>query len=306
MASGIDMKAGSVLTWTSISSRASSAIHSSVAATAAIGSPTYRTFSRASASSSWLTGRMPNFTGRSSPVMTASTPGSARARLVSTLRIRACGCGLRRIRPYTIRGGARSSANFVCPLTLAKASGLVSDLPMMDRSSATSRTSRRGQLDRLEDLDVAGATAENARQRVFDGLARRVGVAVEQRHGGKQHRRRAIPALRGAELGEGDLKGMRIAAPCHAFDRHDVAALQVEGHRQAGEVRFAIDQHTAGRALAQLAAMFGAGESQVFAKNFEQRLVWQHHDRHVLAVDPQADGNLVRDRHAPTLEGLDR
>src|SRR5438477_349991 len=214
MASGIDMKAGSVLTWTSISSRASSAIHSSVAATAAIGSPTYRTFSRASASSSWLTGRMPNFTGRSSPVMTASTPGSARARLVSTLRIRACGWGLRRIRPYTIR--------------------------------------------------------------------------------------------RGAELGEGDLQGMRIAAPCHAFHRHDVAALQVEGPRQAGEVRFAIDQHAAGRALAQLAAMLGAGESQVFAKNFEQRFVGQHHDRHVLAVDPQADGNLVRDRHAPTLEGLDR
>ncbi len=71
-ASSMDMRAGSGSYSTSISPQARSAVSSSTAATAATGSPTSRTFSVQSASSSWETGRMPNFTrGRSWPVMTA-------------------------------------------------------------------------------------------------------------------------------------------------------------------------------------------------------------------------------------------
>src|SRR4030081_2843173 len=117
---------------------------------------------------------MPNLIGRAAPGMMGRTPGRARARAVSTCRIRACGCGLRRSRPKSIRGRARSSANLVCPLTLAKASGLVSDLPTMASSSATALAPRRRQLDRLEDLEVTGAAAEHARERFLDRMARRV------------------------------------------------------------------------------------------------------------------------------------
>src|SRR5207245_5057253 len=138
---------------------------------------------------------MPNLMGRSSPVSTASTPGSARARLVSTRTIRACGCGLRRILPKSIRGSARSSANLVCPLTLAKASGLVNDLPTIASSSAMAPASRRRQLDGLEDLEVTGTAAEHAGKRILDRIARWVRVAVEQSPRGEQHRRPAIPAL---------------------------------------------------------------------------------------------------------------
>src|ERR1700736_4559097 len=191
---------------------------------------------------------MPNFTGRSSPVSTASTPGSARARLISTLSRRACGCGLRRIRPYTIRGRARSSANFVCPLTLAKASGLVSDLPTMASSSATTATSRGSELDRFKDLDVAGTATEDARERVLDRVARWIRVALEQGHGGQQHRRSAVAALRGAEFGKGNLQGVRFAALSHPFDGDDLATLQVERHREAGEEGPAVDKHAARRA----------------------------------------------------------
>src|SRR5260370_9403630 len=141
---------------------------------------------------------MPNLIGRSSPVSTASTPGSARARVVSTRRIRARGCGLRRIRPKSIRGNARSSANLVCPLTLAKASGFVSDLPTTENASATALASRSGQLDGLEDLEVAGTTAEDARKRLLDRLTSRMRVTVEQRAGGEPHGGRAIPAPRDA------------------------------------------------------------------------------------------------------------
>src|SRR6202140_5825371 len=136
---------------------------------------------------------MPNLIGRSSPVSTASTPGSARARAVSTRRIRACGCGLRRIRPKSIRGSARSSANLVCPLTLAKASGFVSDLPTMV-SSATALLSRCGQFDGLEDLHVTGAAAEHTGERLLDRVACRLRVSIEQGPGGEQHRRGAVPA----------------------------------------------------------------------------------------------------------------
>src|SRR3984893_6446992 len=244
---------------------------------------------------------MPNLIGRSSPVSTASTPGSARARVVSTRRIRACGWGLRRIRPKSILGSARSSANLVCPLTLAKASGFVSDLPTTVSSSATALLSRRGQLDRLEDLQVAGAAAEHARERLLDRVACWLRVAIEQRPGGEQHRRRAVPALRGAQLGKSDLEGMRLTAARHAFNSGELATLELERHRQAGEERPAIDEDGTGAALAQLAAVLGAGESQVFAQDFEQRFVGRHDDRHVLAVDAQAHGNPVRDRHAPTL-----
>src|ERR1700730_77820 len=200
---------------------------------------------------------MPNFIGKMSPVRSASAPGSARARSMSTCRIRACGCGLRRIRPKSMRGSARSSANFVCPLTLAKASGLISGLPTTENSSSRSVRSDAisvspvgRELDGLEDLQVAGATAEYAGERLLDRVARGMGVSVEQRPGGEQHRRGAVPALGGAQLGKRDLQRMRGTAGRHAFDGGDLAALQVERHRQAGEERLAVDQHAAGGALA--------------------------------------------------------
>src|ERR1700694_1208818 len=198
-----------------------------------MGSPTYRTFSRASASSSWLTGRMPNLIGMSSPVSTATTPGSARARAVSTRRIRACGCGLRRIRPKSMRGNARSSANLVCPLTLAKASGLISDLPTTDSSSPTALASRRRQLDGFEDLEVTGAAAEHAGERLLDRIACWVRVTVEQRHRGEQHGGRAVSALRGAQLSKGDLQRMWRTSVGHPFHRCDLAILEIERHAQA-------------------------------------------------------------------------
>src|ERR1700686_5595251 len=136
---------------------------------------------------------MPNLIGGSPPGRPASTPGSARARVVSMRRIRACGCGLRRIRPKSIRGSARSSANLVCPLTLAKASGFVSDLPTMV-SSATALLSRCGQFDGLEDLHVTGAAAEHTGERLLDRVACRLRVSIEQGPGGEQHRRGAVPA----------------------------------------------------------------------------------------------------------------
>src|SRR5207302_6221528 len=92
----------------------------------------------------------------------------------------------------SIRGNARSSANFVAPVTFATASTLRSAFPMTLYSGIHSLG---GQLHRLVDLEVSGTATEVARERFFDLAARRVRVGREQRFRSEQKRGRAIPAL---------------------------------------------------------------------------------------------------------------
>ncbi len=192
---------------TSINSSAAVAISSLVAATAATGSPMNRTLSGQRACSSWLTGRMPNGSARSRPVMTALTPSSASALDVSIRVIRACGSVLRRRRAYSIRGRRTSSAKRVLPVTLAVASTFRSGRPMTRRSSvrgsavAAVTTSvilgppmerfriRLGilsaqpgscQLNGFVNLEIAGAATEVAGQGVADLLPAWRGVRLQE------------------------------------------------------------------------------------------------------------------------------
>src|SRR3990172_3173276 len=155
----------------------------------------------ASVSSSWLTGRIPNLIGSAVPVRTATTPGSACARLVSMALIRACAWVLRNSRPCSIRGKLRSSANFVCPVHLPIPSTRGSGFPMTEkppcilapparRHVAVSRPGGR-QFHGLEDLHISRAAAEIARQRLRDLLPRGIGLRVEQRLGRQEDPRRA-------------------------------------------------------------------------------------------------------------------
>src|SRR4051812_21887269 len=131
------------------------------------------------------------------------------------------------MRQCSIRGSARSSAKRVWPVTFARASTRRAALPTLrspvddasggalaaaasegapgGSSSATARPlphTSCGLLDGLEDLDVARAAAEDARERVADLVARRIGALVEEGPRGEQHRWRAVAALRGAEVRE--------------------------------------------------------------------------------------------------------
>ena len=67
--------------------------------------------------------------GKSAAVTTASTPGSASARVVSMRRMRACACGLRSILPCTMPGSLRSAGYTAPPLTRSLASTRGSRLP---------------------------------------------------------------------------------------------------------------------------------------------------------------------------------
>src|SRR6266849_6510692 len=98
-----------------------------------------------------------------------------------------CGSVLRSSLQYSIRGKARSSANRVAPVTFATASTLRSAFPMTlclaiqrfpFRLGFLTPHPRRGQLDCLVDLDVAGAATQVACERLFDLVARRLRIGV--------------------------------------------------------------------------------------------------------------------------------
>src|SRR2546425_3203282 len=303
-------------------SRAAVAVSSLVAATAATGSPINRTLSRQSACSSWETGRMPNGIGRSCPVRTACTPSSCRAAVVSTETILACGCVLRSSLQYSMRGNDRSSANRVAPVTFATASTLRSALPMTEcwtvgmlegelpsnfptfprlrvpiqRFPGGLRDfpphPRRGQLDRFVDLDVAGAAAEVAGQRVLDLVTGGVRVGGQQGFGRQQKRGGTVAALCGAEIGEGLLQRMQLSVLCHPLDGAHRVSVTRDAEDQARENGCSIQQHGTCAALAQFAAVLRPSKAQVLAQHFEERLVRRERHFRRLPVDAERDLDL--------------
>src|SRR5664279_4741818 len=208
-------------------------------------------------------GRMPKGMGSASPVSTAITPGSAAARRVSTCLIFACAWRERCSLQWSMRGSTRSSAKSVWPVTLAPASTFSRGVPTTANFRSPSATRALhppgGELHRLVDLQIAGAAAEVARERVLDLVARRARIRGEQRLRGEEKSRRAVAALCRAELGEGLLQRVQHAAFRHAFHRLDRALGILRGEREAGEHLSLIHEHRAHAALAELTTMLGAG-----------------------------------------------
>src|SRR5687767_12815947 len=123
--------AGSSSYSTSISARASSALAAVSAATAAISSRMQRTLPPLRAV--WSLAKPNGFCSTSAAVSTASTPGSAAARRVSTRTIRAWGWRARKILPAAILGRTRSCRKRVRPVTLSPPSFFGVALPMTAR-----------------------------------------------------------------------------------------------------------------------------------------------------------------------------
>src|SRR3954451_23747101 len=325
MASSIEEMVGSGSYSTFTLKAASQAASSVVAATAATGSPTKRTLSGQRACSSCETGRMPNGIGVSFPVRKPRKPGTFSASEKSIARIRACGCVERTSRTQAVRGKTRSSANLVAPVTLARPSTRRNGLPMMLVSRCGSSSSSGfssgsammivpvvvpikgfvrgcpvlaahpggGPFHPFEDLEIAGAAAEVAGERLADFFAAWGWVLGEQGFGGHQDARRAVAALGGAEVGEGGLEGMELIAELHPLDGLDRLAGHLGGEHQTGEHGPAVHQHRAGAALAELAAVLCAGQRALLAQHLEQRVMGGEDHGAILAVDPQLQGGQV-------------
>ncbi len=136
----------------------------------------------------------------------------------------------------------------------------------------------------FEDLEVAGAAAEIAGKSFADLIASGVRILVEQGFCSDEDGGSAVTTLRGAEIGEGFLQRMERAVGAEAFHGQYLFSVAFEGEEQAGEHGLAIQQDGASAALAQFAAVFGAGVIEIFAENFEQRFVRGEGDVGLLAV----------------------
>ncbi len=96
----------------------------------------------------------------------------------------------------------------------------------------------------------------------------------EQRGGGDQEAGGAVTALGGAQLGEGDLERVQVWSLAKPLDGHDRGRrLDLDRQGEAAQHWQAVDEHGAGAALAELAAVLRAGEVEVFAQDLEQGLV---------------------------------
>src|SRR2546427_2161721 len=231
-----------------MSESASNAVSSSSAATAATGSPTYRTRSTASAVSSCVDGMIPIFSGMSAPVTTATTPGCARARVTSTRRMRACGRVDRRTRPYSIRGKKKSSAYRASPVRWAHELTFGRRRPITENSDTLRRL-----LDHFVDRGVAGAAAKVPADRRGDLRARRPRRRIEQRLRGHEHPGRAVATLRRALFGKCDLERVQRLTLREALHRRHIGVADERGEGEAIEDRNAVDEHRAGAAFAKLA-----------------------------------------------------
>src|SRR5215468_7725967 len=120
-----------------------------------------------------------------------------------------------------------------------------------------------------------------------------MGTVFEKRFRSEKDSRRAISALRSAEFGKGLLQRMKFGSHCHALNRGDLMAFHGNSESQARKYRTAIHQHGAAPAFTQLAAVLRAGQSQILAKHFQERLVRRERDFHLFSIDSQRQVRLL-------------
>src|SRR4030095_16452971 len=113
------------------------------------------------------------WSGKSSRVITAFTPGNASAFDVSIETMRACGCGLRSTRPMSWPARLKSAPKRARPVTLSTPSGRMVRVPtvlapllMLSAMSLSLSHHGGGVHHRVDDLVVARVAAEGAGQPV--------------------------------------------------------------------------------------------------------------------------------------------
>src|SRR5215210_4934587 len=151
---------------------------------------------------------------RSCPVKTATTPGCSFASETSMLVIFAWAKGLRRNERCSIPGSLMLSVHVAWPVTSA-GSSLRGTPPPTYFSGASVTTypllRRRGLLDGLDDVLVAGAAAQVALEALPDLLLGGVRVLLQEADGSHDHAWRAIAALEAVCLVEGLLHRVPVS-----------------------------------------------------------------------------------------------
>src|ERR1700730_16579128 len=178
---------------------------------------------------------------------------------MSMLRMRACGCGERKSLQCAMRGREMSSANRVCPVTLARASTRRRAWPITRRSPsfpldfvsggffgsgicvpdswacdlagcfALAGNFEDSRFDSLEDLQIAGAAAKITGQSFANLVTCRMRILVEQGFRGNEDSWSAVAALRGAEICESFLQRVKHAVRAEALYCFNGSSVAFEG-----------------------------------------------------------------------------
>src|SRR5262245_11085312 len=126
-----------------------------------------------------------------------------------------------------------------------------------------------GEMNRIDDLVVAGATADVAGDRFFDIFRSRFGGPIEQSFHRDNISRRAVAALHRAGVDERLLHRMQCIAVGETFDGRDLGAVGIGRHGDARVDRLAVINNRAGAALAGVAAKFRAFVFQRLTEKFQ-------------------------------------
>ena len=145
--------------------------------------------------------------------------------------------------------------------------------------------------NRVDDVHVAGASAQVADQRVADLLVGRVRMLLDEFGHVHQDARRTVAALQGVMLVERLLQRAQLAVLGQPLDRGHGVAVGLHREHQAALHRLAVEVHRTGATHAFVGATdVGAGQAGALANEIRE----QHADRHGLfedlAVDGDADG----------------
>src|SRR3954453_15325014 len=125
----------------------------------------------------------------------------------------------------------------------------------------------------VDDLLVARAAAEVARERLADLRVARARIARQQVVRGDDQPRRAEAALHAAGLDERALHLVQLAVGRRdPLDGHDLAALGLRGKHETRADELAVEVHRARAALALLAGVLRAGQVEVLAQRGQQAL----------------------------------
>ena len=147
----------------------------------------------------------------------------------------------------------------------------------------------RGPADRPDDVLVAGAPADLARDHLADLGFGRIRMVVKQPARGHQHAGRAETALQAVALDEPLLHRVKLAVLLQALDRPDRTAVGHGGEYRARLDRPGVQPHHAAAAVRRVAAPVAAGQAEFIAQEVDKQQPRLHLARVFGAVHSHRD-----------------
>src|SRR5918999_233305 len=148
---------------------------------------------------------------------------------------------------------------------------LMRSLPSNNLLLASRSASRSRRFDRLDDVDVAGATADVALDRLADLVLRRLRVGVEQVLGAHQDSGGAVAALERVMRPERLLQGVQLAVARKALHGLELRPVGLDREHHAGLDRVPVQQDRARAAVAGVAADMRPRQLEVVTQEVDEQ-----------------------------------